>query len=178
MRRLSVRLAITIALPILFVFLCEWVLLPGVDRGALEAVRARGNVPVANLSVFALGLAPVVSAYFVVELVAAIVPSLARLRHGDPRGRAKLECAARIVALVLAVIHAWSFAALLVRLSDGSIPLCDLGTFSTPVVVFSLVGGVCAMFIAADFVSRQGIANGIVLFTTVSALVEAVRSLV
>ena len=96
--RFARRLAITLSIPILIGLLLEQVLVPGIPYDALGIHGSR-----ANLSVFALGIQPILTAYWIVEVVAFLVPRWSRLRHGNPEGRAKLDSAVRILVLVLAV---------------------------------------------------------------------------
>jgi preprotein translocase subunit SecY len=163
---LAVRLLLTFGLPIALVAIGGWIALPGIDRGLLGS----GADP-RSFTVFALGLGPVVTAYMVVELVALVVPRLSRLRHGDPAGRAKLDRAARVTALVLGALQAFAVATSLKALSESPL-FAESSDVSTPIVVASLVGGMCLTLVVANIVTRQGIVNGIVLITMLAALVD------
>ncbi|MDB4933963.1 MAG: Preprotein translocase secY subunit [Labilithrix sp.] len=173
MRSPAIRLAITLLLPLLVVLGGEHVLLPGMEDLCHQLTRSGSDFlrfDQSNLSVFALGIAPVMTAYGLVELAAFLVPRWARLRHGNPEGRAKLERTARVVAIVLAALQGWGVAQSLsaLRTSDVFGIVADLP--SPLIVVATLIGGVCVQIVVAQLISRQGIANGYVLLTVVEAL--------
>jgi preprotein translocase subunit SecY len=159
MTRLPGRLAITLGLPAAIVFLGERLVLPGVPA---EFV-ARTNGSHANVGVFALGVMPILSAYWIVEVVAFLVPRWSRLRHGNPQGRAKLERSARVLAMVLAALQGFGVAISLGALAHGS-QAAGVNEFSisAPIVTATLVGGVCVQFLVAQLVTRQGLLNGLV----------------
>jgi preprotein translocase subunit SecY len=170
MRRLGVRVAITILVPLAFFALGDRVLLPNADAVLAAARQGAGRIDVV-LSVFLLGVTPLLWAYAIVEAVAFVIPRLSRLRHCDPAGRAKLERAARVVAVLLAAFQAFGVAT-----SLAAIGASDLGSFdAAPVwlVTASLVGGFCVVMLAVDLITRQGIANGLVLL----AVLDAIRDL-
>jgi preprotein translocase subunit SecY len=163
MRSPLFRVALTIFLPLMVVIAGDHVLLPGMEEmlGALAP----------NVSIFALGIMPALTAYGIVELAAFLVPRWSALRHGNPEGRAKLARAARAVAIALAVFQAWGMATAIAGLDKVSSPFSgppDLP--SSPVIVATLVGGVCVQIVVAEVITRQGIANGYVLLTVVESI--------
>ena len=81
------RVAITIAIPLALYLAGEHLLLPGIPADFIE----RTGVSRLTFGVLALGLAPILNAYWMVEVSAFLVPRWSRLRHGNPEGRAKLE---------------------------------------------------------------------------------------
>lgn len=164
---LARRIVITLFLPVILVVGGGWITLPGVDAGTVEPYGR-------NVSIFALGVMPILTAYGLVELVAIAVPRWRRLRHGNPEGRAKLERAARAVALVLAAFQAFGIAKSLEALSGTYAgALYDVGLRSTAVIIASLVAGLCVTFIVAEIITRQGIANGLVMLVVVSEINSA-----
>lgn len=171
MRALWVRLLVTIAVPILAIALGAWLPVPGV-ADALWRFTPDARPP---LSIFALGLSPILTAYGLVELVAFVVPSLARLRHGDPAGRVRLERAARVLAIVLAVVQAFWVATSLAAIGQAD-PFPG-GEVSAPLVATTLVAGMCLLFVLAELVTRMGIVNGVLLLVVTGALAEAARPL-
>jgi preprotein translocase subunit SecY len=169
---LARRLAITLGIPLLLLLLGEYVALPGIPEALVEGPGSHAGV-----GLFATGVSPILSAYWVVEVVAFLVPRWSRLRHGDPEGRAKLERAARVLVLALAAIQGFQTASMLKSIGGGS----DLGalefSLSVPVVTMTLVGGVCIQFVAARLISRQGVLNGFVALTAANLLRTLVTEL-
>jgi hypothetical protein len=174
MRSPAVRLAVTLLLPVLVVLAAERVLLPGVEDLLGNLARGTGDPFYAgrsHLSVFALGVGPVLTAYGIVELTAFLVPRWSRLRHGNPEGRLKLERAACAVAIVLAALQAFGVAQSLAHFGDG-FDFMTAGFDAPPqwLVVATLVGGVCVQLVVAQIISRQGIVNGFVMLSVVEAV--------
>lgn len=158
------RLAVTLAVPVLVVLAGEHLRLPGVPEGLVDG-PARANV-----SVFALGVTPIVSAFWLVELTAAAVPRLRHLRDGRPEGRAKLTTAALGLTLLLALLQAYATATQLTHALSSDGLFADVATVSLPLSVVSLVGGVFVTLLAAELVTRQGLVNGLVATMAMSLL--------
>jgi hypothetical protein len=163
------RLAITIAVPIAIYFISGWVLVPGADQ-LLGALRPsdRGILAARSLSVFALGVMPALTAFAFVEITAFLVPRWARLRHGNPEGRAKLTRAARFVTMVFAAFQGFGVAQRLTSLDEAPAH----GILAIVVITATLVAGVCVLMIAAEWITRQRIANGYVLLVVVAGLID------
>jgi len=97
----------------------------GVPVGLLAAARmpAAGVNPELQatldsrvLGILALGIAPALSAYLTVELVALLIPRLRPLRHGGPAARLKLQRAANVLTVVLAATQAFGMSMYLASL--------------------------------------------------------------
>ncbi|MGW0363965.1 preprotein translocase subunit SecY [Streptomyces sp. NPDC002990] len=105
--------------------------LPGVDSAALAATEpATGQLPglldllsgggLANLSVLALGVLPVIAAHYVVGLGSLLVPRLWALAPADQAAHARLARYTRCVAVLLSA----ALAIVVVRMTaDGRPPL-------------------------------------------------------
>lgn len=159
-RSLAARVAITFIVPVLVVVVGHRIPLVGISPELAAQLDA------STLSLFALGVMPVFSGYWVVEVVAFLVPRLSRLRHENPEGRLKLERAAWVVALVLAAIQAYSLSLTLNSFTGGS------GAVSAVSLVVSLVGGVCVQFVLAQFITRQRLMNGFLALLVASTFAE------
>jgi hypothetical protein len=150
------RLAVTLFIPLFLLLAADRLPLPGVGADVLEKAGASRE----SYGVFALGITPIVSGYWIVELVALLVPRWSRLRHGDPAGRAKLERAAMVLSIVLAAVQAFSLASLLQNTDAETGNVVD--RLSLPVIIASLLGGVCVQLLAARLLSRHGLVNGLI----------------
>jgi hypothetical protein len=121
---------------------------------------------VSNVSILALGLMPVLTGYWLVEVFAFFLPPLRRLRHANPEGRAKLDRAARFVALVFASAQAYFTAQGIQAMAIDGVGF----RISVPLVALTLVAGVCIQFVAARIITERGLGNGLVVLTAASAL--------
>ncbi len=151
------RLLVTVAVAAGVLVVGDLVPLPGVT----------GDLPKgATLGVFALGLTPFLTAYWLVELTALAIPRLSALRH-RPAGRATLDRASRVLGLVLATAQAWGI----------GVQLTTVAGTSVPIVTASLVGGACVQLLAASVVTRAGTMNGLVALVAAGLLRASVDDL-
>jgi preprotein translocase subunit SecY len=153
------RLAVTLALfPAMFAL--SWVSIPGLDTNAFAAYAARERflwlgISRANLSVFAVGILPFVTAAVVVEIAALVVPRWRALRAGAA-GRRKLGWAALALGLVLCVNQAYTLAVVLAQMTD----FFDGSVLTT---TLTLTAGAAALVVVAGLLSRHGLVNGFAL---------------
>jgi len=145
----------------------------GVPVGLLAAARmpAAGVNPELQatldsrvLGILALGIAPALSAYLTVELVALLIPRLRPLRHGGPAARLKLQRAANVLTVVLAATQAFGMSMYLASL-ELQIPDLPIDPSGRWLFTGSVCAGACVTLLAARWISSQGLANGFVLIT-------------
>lgn len=153
-RKFWLSLGVTL-LPLPVVFLGSRVLLPGIDLSVLEAggsMRIDPSSPPEAMSLFALGLAPVLFAFLLVELAALVLPAYRALRH-TREGRGKLRRAAHFTTLPVAFLLAATTArGYLLFLRDGG---------NLVLLLSGLVGGVFVLLALAELVERSGLASGV-----------------
>lgn len=162
--RALVALVVTFGLPALLVLVAPRVLLPGLGPEVGDLFGAGvGDDARANLGIFALGIAPLASAFWLAELIALLVPAWRRARLGTPAGRRAVDRLALALTFGLALLQAilvlrWledANAHGLAVLADGVVPRVAL--------VATLVAGVLVHAVAADLITRHGLANGVVV---------------
>ncbi len=159
---------------------------PGVDRAAMNAFmenqrRQGGLVNLFNLfsggaleqmSIFGLGIMPYVSASIVMQLLAVVVPSLARLQKEGAGGRQKINQYTRYGTIVLSIVQGVSITRWLASLGRSSAP--DQAGFDRIVVpvdnfwftfmtVISLTAGTAFIMWLGERITERGIGNGISL---------------
>jgi hypothetical protein len=156
---LWVRAAWTV-LPVAVALVAGWVLLPDVEGALGESAR--------SASVVALGVMPFVSASFLVELVALVVPRWAVLRHGGPAGRRKLGRAAAVLAMVLAVLQGYGVARVDAELFGGASVLRTTVT---------LAAGSAGLFLLAEAATSRGLASGLGVLVVTGSIGGAVQHL-
>ncbi|MEZ4444148.1 MAG: DUF2007 domain-containing protein [Polyangiaceae bacterium] len=157
----------------LIVLLLTRLPLPGLDTTAIVPL-IDPTASTSNLSLGALGIMPYVTAAFVVEIAALVVPSWRPLRDDD-EGRDKLTRATILLSLLFATYQAWGVLRLLDWLAAGEagVPL-----LVTPyLVVLSLIAGYCVTFIVATLVSARGAINGVVAIWLSAQLIAVANSM-
>jgi hypothetical protein len=152
------RLLVTL-LPLLVLWLGGKVLLPGIDRGELQHVLAvGGGDPEAwptTLTIFALGLTPLLTAALLVEAVVFLVPPWRRRRHAGPDGRRRIGVAVAVTGAVLAALQAYLLMRWAEALAQGPLPAARVA-----LLIATAVTGVLVLALVAELVSAHGLANG------------------
>ena len=148
---LGARLAATVV-PLIVLVLGRYVSLPNVDFAAVPP----GSAALDHANVLALGVMPLMSAAFLVEIAAVVVPRWRHLRHGGDIGRAKLQWATNIVFLILAFFQGYATATLL----QTQMLLPNVGIGAAMTTALTLVAGAAVLKLAADFASARGLVNG------------------
>ena len=159
-----IRLALAVLVPLLVVWLGPKIPLPRLDRGQLELLGPYSDQ--VSLSVFALGLTPILGAFWLVELAALCVPRWRPLRTGGPSGRGRLLWATHRLGLALACVQALGVAAYLDKLGA----LESDRRLSRLLVVFTLVAGACLLVAATEFLDGAAVGGGFSLLVTAFAL--------
>lgn len=143
--------------------------LPGIDPDQLAALFNQNEGTILGLfnmfsggalermSILALGIMPYISASIIVQLLAAVTPSLEQLKKEGEQGKRKLQQITRYGTLALATVQA-------IGMSFG---LAGQGlTLSTgmdfyPVAIISLITGAVFMMWLGEQINERGIGNGI-----------------
>ena len=139
-----------------------YITLPGVNGPELSHVISRGTpqapADLSFVSVFALGIYPLITSFVVVEIAASVVPRWRRLRDGGPDGRRRLGLAVAILAAVIAAVQAYFVATYLESLDRLGMSI--LAPHSRWLIVATLVGGTACLAWIASIIGQRGIGNG------------------
>ncbi|WP_260581610.1 preprotein translocase subunit SecY [Sphingopyxis sp. PET50] len=184
------RIWFTIGALIVFRFL-SFVPLPGVDPVALaqayQQAASGGVLDIFNtfsggslerLSIIALGVMPYITASIVVQLAAALAPSLAALKKEGESGRKKLNQYTRYGTVVLTAVQAY-FLALTAEASTGAqgiTVVLDPGMLFRITTVISIVGGTLFLMWLGEQITSRGIGNGVSLIIMAGILAQLPRS--
>lgn len=161
---LAVRIAITLGL-VGVVFYAQSAILPWINELELASVIVRSGrssgASLANASIVALGITPIISAAVLVELVSLMTRRGRRRRLGGPAARAGMTRAVMILALVLALVQGYFVARYLESLSlRGAEIVQEPGWATRFLIALTLAGGVAAMATVAALIGRHGVGNG------------------
>ncbi len=152
---------------------------PGVNTEALailadQAARTRCSAsttcsPGGNLSqvtIFALGVMPYISASIILQLLTVVWPTLERISKEGELGRRKITQYTRYLTLVLAVVQALGIAVWLERQTQiaGGLPLVyDPGWGFRFMCVLTLTTGTMFIMWLGEQITERGIGNGMSL---------------
>ena len=170
------RIWFTIGALIVFRFL-SYIPLPGVNPAALQnlADLGRGGIldmfnmfsggSLERMSLIALGVMPYITASIVVQMAAALHPTLAALKKDGASGRQKLNQYTRYGTVFLCAIQGWFLASGLESFaSDNGIAAVVAPGYMFKVgAVISLVGGTMFLLWLGEQITSRGIGNGVSL---------------
>ncbi len=112
-----------------------------------------------RMSVLALGIMPYISASIIMQMMAAVVPSLEQLRKEGEMGRAKLSQYTRQLTLALALAQATGMTVGIANQGWAYSPTLDFYLVAT----VSLVTGAMFMMWLGEQITERGVGNGISL---------------
>jgi preprotein translocase subunit SecY len=138
-----------------------------------------------NGAIFALGIMPYISASIAMQLMGAIVPSLAQLQQEGEVGRQKIAQYTRYLTLVICLVQG----AMLVRALDINPGVLMGSNFNESIVIASgpwffltsvlfLTTGTMVLTWIGEQITQSGIGNGISLLITVGILADLPRAMV
>ncbi|WOE74346.1 preprotein translocase subunit SecY [Alterisphingorhabdus coralli] len=170
------RIWFTIGALVIFRLL-SYVPLPGVNPTALAqlATQTQGGVldifntfsggSLERMSLIALGVMPYITASIVVQLAAALSPTLAAIKKEGESGRKKLNQYTRYGTVGLCAVQGYFIAAGLETFASASgvQAVVDPGLTFRIGAVISLVGGTMFLMWLGEQITSRGIGNGISL---------------
>lgn len=160
----------------MFVYLSLTIWIPFISEDELLALLGDvSDADTSHLSVFALGISPIVSAFVLVELAALAVPRWRGHRH-SPTGRARMLTWIVVLSLALALLHGYTVALWLASSSYG--PYGAMSSMDTRTIVLTtmtLAAGVMVMWLVVAAVSRYGLGNGISVVLLAGFLIQGVH---
>ncbi len=120
-------------------------------------------------TLFALGIMPFISASIIMQLAAAVVPTIEKLQK-EEEGRKKVNQYTRYLTVFLALIQAWGFA-LFTESIEGTVRAPGFG-FRLEMTLFLTTGAVFVMWLGEQ-ITERGIGNGaslLIFFSIVERL--------
>ena len=173
---LKSRIWFTIGALIVFRFL-SFVPLPGINPLILESLydQTRGGMldmfnmfsggSLERMSLIALGVMPYITASIVIQLAAALHPTLAALKKEGESGRKKLNQYTRYGAVFLTAIQGYFVATGLeaYAASSGLAAVVAPGMLFRVGAVISLIGGTMFLLWLGEQITSRGIGNGVSL---------------
>ncbi len=156
-----------------------FVTLPGVNRQAMQDYMqqsAQGSFlglfnmfsggAIEQLSVFALGIMPYISASIIFQLLTVVIPTLDRLNKEGEQGRKKINQWTRYSTVALSVVQGFFIAVYLENLSGQSSTgtiVHDPGPFFYFMTVLTLTTGAVFIMWLGEQITERGIGNGMSL---------------
>jgi preprotein translocase subunit SecY len=132
-----------------------------------------------QLSVFAVGIMPYITASIIVQLLGVVIPRFEQLRKEGQAGQNKLTQYTRYLTIALAILQATSIVAL--AANGGLLQGCSVdilqnsNIFTLVVIVFVLTAGAALVMWMGELIQERGIGNGmsLMIFAGIAARIPS-----
>ncbi len=162
-----------------------FVAVPGVDRNVMDRIVDQGSGgflgyfnlfsggALSQLSIFALGIMPYISASIIMQLMTVVVPRLEQLSKEGESGRNKINQYSRYATVGLAVVQGYMMASWLEgQNTGGQLLVLEPGFGFKMMTVLSLTAGTCFLMWLGEQITERGIGNGISLIIFAGIIAE------
>ncbi|QOC90293.1 preprotein translocase subunit SecY [Micromonospora craniellae] len=148
--------------------------------GVLNLLDLFSGGALLQLSVFALGIMPYITASIILQLLTVVIPRLEQLRKEGQAGQAKITQYTRYLTLGLGVLQASAFVAL-ARSGQLFNNMCDeeiipTGTgipdwLTLSILVMTMTAGTGVVMWLGELITDRGVGNGmsVLIFTSIAA---------
>jgi len=136
-----------------------------------------------QLSVFAVGVMPYITASIIVQLLGVVIPRFEQLRKEGQAGQAKLTQYTRYLAIALAILQSTSIVAL--AANGGLLQGCtldiiegqseDMNLFRLIIIVLVMTAGSALVMWMGELVTERGVGNGmsLLIFAGIAARIPS-----
>ncbi|MGQ1796595.1 preprotein translocase subunit SecY [Kocuria oceani] len=182
------KLGFTLALIVLY-RLGTFIPAPGVDYGNVQQCLALGTTTggiydmvnlfsggaLLQLSVFALGVMPYITASIIVQLLRVVIPRFQELHEEGAQGQTQLTQYTRYLTIGLALLNATTIVSLArsgALLGDCPLPIIPNDTVLTVVImIITMTAGTAIIMWLGERITEKGVGNGmsLLIFTSIAA---------
>ncbi|MEV4495214.1 preprotein translocase subunit SecY [Micromonospora arborensis] len=153
----------------------------GDTTGPLNLLNLFSGGALLQLSVFALGIMPYITASIILQLLTVVIPRLEQLRKEGQAGQAKITQYTRYLTLGLGVLQASAFVALarsgqLFQNKCDQFPIIPTGTgipdwLTLSILVITMTAGTGMVMWLGELITDRGVGNGmsVLIFTSIAA---------
>ncbi|MQA60359.1 MAG: preprotein translocase subunit SecY [Actinophytocola sp.] len=136
----------------------------GGTQGIYSLLNLFSGGALLQLSIFATGIMPYITASIIVQLLTVVIPRFEELKKEGQAGQAKLTQYTRYLTIALAILQATGVVALAARgnmfqgCEPGPIPDGSVG--ATALIVLTMAAGTAMMMWMGELITERGIGNG------------------
>ncbi|GAB0102697.1 preprotein translocase subunit SecY [Nocardia sp. JMUB6875] len=158
---------------------CLAVVSGGESAGIYQLIDLFSGGAMLQLSVFAIGIVPFITASIITQLLTIVIPRFEELRRAGQSGQARITQYTRYVAMALAVLQATTLVALAARrqLLRGCPQdiLADTSIFGMIIIVLVMTSGAALVMWFGEQITERGIGNGmsLLIFAGIAARIPA-----
>lgn len=139
----------------------------GENAGIYQLINLFSGGALLQLSVFAIGIMPYITASIIIQLLQVVIPRFEELRKEGQSGQTKLTQYTRYLSIALAILQATGLVALAARgqLLQGCQQdiLADTGIFGMITIVVVMTAGAALVMWFGEQITEKGVGNGMSL---------------
>ncbi|AFT98864.1 MULTISPECIES: preprotein translocase subunit SecY [Nocardia] len=139
----------------------------GEDAGIYQLINLFSGGALLQLSVFAIGIMPYITASIIIQLLTVVIPRFEELRKEGQSGQTKMTQYTRYLSIALAILQATGLVALASRgqLLQGCQKdiIADNGIFAMIIIVLVMTAGAALVMWFGEQITERGIGNGMSL---------------
>ncbi|MBF6297666.1 preprotein translocase subunit SecY [Nocardia amamiensis] len=139
----------------------------GENAGIYQLINLFSGGALLQLSVFAIGIMPYITASIIIQLLTVVIPRFEELRKEGQAGQTKMTQYTRYLSIALAILQATGLVALAARgqLLQGCQEdiLADTSIFGMIIIVLVMTAGAALVMWFGEQITERGIGNGMSL---------------
>ncbi|RVW04405.1 preprotein translocase subunit SecY [Rhodococcus spongiicola] len=151
----------------------------GESAGIYSLINLFSGGALLQLSVFAIGIMPYITASIIVQLLTVVIPRFEELRKEGQSGQAKMTQYTRYLSIALAVLQSTGIVALAARgqlLQGCAEPiLADDSVFGLVMIVLVMTAGAALVMWFGELITERGVGNGmsLLIFAGIASRIPA-----
>ncbi|MEV0061753.1 preprotein translocase subunit SecY [Nocardia sp. NPDC050718] len=139
----------------------------GDSAGIYQLINLFSGGALLQLSVFAIGIMPYITASIIIQLLTVVIPRFEELRKEGQAGQTKMTQYTRYLSIALAILQATGLVALAARgqlLQGCNEPiLADTSIFGMIIIVLVMTAGAALVMWFGEQITERGVGNGMSL---------------
>ena len=140
--------------------------------GLLGTLNIFAGGAVERMAIFALNIMPYISASIIMQLMAAVIPSLEKIKKEGEQGRRQINQYTRYLTVFLATMQGYFIA---ISLQAQPNTVIEPGPFFLITTTVTLVGGVMFLLWLGEQITARGVGNGVSLIIFAGIIAELPR---
>ncbi|WP_430333745.1 preprotein translocase subunit SecY [Rhodococcus sp. ACT016] len=139
----------------------------GESAGIYSLINLFSGGALLQLSIFAIGIMPYITASIIIQLLTVVIPKFEELRKEGQSGQTKMTQYTRYLSVALAILQSTGIVALAARgqlLQGCSEPiLADQSVFGLIIIVLVMTAGAALVMWFGELITERGVGNGMSL---------------
>ncbi|GAB2669466.1 preprotein translocase subunit SecY [Nocardia goodfellowii] len=151
----------------------------GDNAGIYQLINLFSGGALLQLSVFAIGIMPYITASIIIQLLTVVIPRFEELRKEGQSGQTKMTQYTRYLSIALAILQATGLVALAARgqLLQGCQQdiLADTSIFGMIIIVLVMTAGAALVMWFGEQITERGVGNGmsLLIFAGIAARIPS-----